>query len=71
MLLGAYFIVSLNTIWEYNGFVDTITYTLIYAIITPHIFKYVNLYNILKLHSYIKIKTGNAKLTQVMANESF
>jgi hypothetical protein len=59
MLLGAYFIVNLNTVWQTNGFVDTISYTFIYAIFTPHVLKYVNLYNILKLHSYLKIKSGD------------
>jgi hypothetical protein len=68
MLLGAYFIVNLNTVWQTNGFVDTISYTFIYAIFTPHVLKYVNLYNILKLHSYLKIKSGDANLTQKMAN---
>lgn len=40
MLLFAYFMLDLGSIWIYNGFVDTISYSFLFAIVLPHVYKY-------------------------------
>ncbi len=71
LLLGAYFILDLQSLWHQNGFVDTISYTFVYAIFTPHFLKYINVYNCIKLYRYFKVKGGNSNYTQKMANLYF
>ena len=43
ILLLAYLILDMGSVWIYNGFVDTLTYSLLFAVVLPHLCKYCSL----------------------------
>lgn len=42
ILLFVYLILNKTSIWITNGFVDTVTLSFIYALIVPHVLKYID-----------------------------
>lgn len=68
LLLFAYFILDLNSVWVANGFIDTMTFSYLLVTFMPHFFSYINIDFIVKLFCRIRVRCGIKKFTQSQAN---
>lgn len=58
MLLLAYFIIDLTSVWIYNGFIDTMSYSFLFSIFLPQFYKFADWDAIKKRYYRWKIGRG-------------
>lgn len=73
MLLFAYFILDLSSIWVYDGFVDTISYSFLFSTVLPQLYKYCNWGMLKGYYRRWRLRKGNIPegMTQAEANQVF
>ena len=73
MLLIAYLITDLGSIWVYNGFVDTISYSFLFSIVLPQLYKYFSIDVLRGWHQRTKARKSGfpPRTTQQEANKIF
>lgn len=62
MLLFAYFIIDVNSVWVANGFIDTMTFSYLLVTFMPHVLSYANLDFLVKFIQRTKLKCSSRKL---------
>lgn len=62
MLLFAYFILDLKSVWVANGFIDTMTFSYLLVTFMPHVLAYLNFDVIVKAFQRLKLRCSSRKL---------
>lgn len=70
MLLLAYFIIDLTSVWIYNGFIDTMSYSFLFSIVLPQLYKYADWDALKKRYGRWRVGRG-LKISQQEANSYF
>lgn len=65
MLLFAYFILDLKSVWVANGFIDTMTFSYLLVTFMPHVLAYINVSVFVKALQRLRLRCSSRKLEDI------